>query len=223
MLPDVEAFFSAGRSYPEPDFRGGENQQIGLSTVYEVDVWGRIRSQVQAERYRADATRADYQAAAISLSAEIARTWYQLLEAGGQRALAQEQVATNENILKLIKARFGSGQIRGVDILRQKQLVEATREQLIVTEARIGVLENQLAVLLGVPPPQEIEYAPDSLPPLPPLPENRHSNGPRSEATRRPSVLLRLASCRPRGSLGHQCPLSPAVAQRFPPQPDPTT
>ena len=41
LLPDVEAFFSAGRSYPEPDFRGGENQQLGLSVAYEVDLWGR--------------------------------------------------------------------------------------------------------------------------------------------------------------------------------------
>ncbi len=171
LLPDVEAFFSAGRSYPEPDFRGGENQQIGLSTVYEIDLWGRIRSQVQAERYRAEASLTDFQAAAISLSAEITLTWYQLMAAWGQLTLAQEQVATNEDILSLIIARFGSGQIRGVDILRQKQLVEATREQQIFMESQIQVLEHQLAVLLGAPPQDEIAYTPDSLPRLPPLPQ----------------------------------------------------
>ena len=42
LLPDIEAFLSAGRSYPEPDFRGGENQQFGLSAAYEVDLWGRL-------------------------------------------------------------------------------------------------------------------------------------------------------------------------------------
>ena len=171
LLPDVEAFFSAGRSYPEPDFRGGENQQLGLSVAYEVDLWGRIRTQVQAERYRAEASRLDYQTATLSLSAEIARTWYRLMARWGQLELIREQVATNENILKLIIARFGSGQIRGVDILRQKQLTEATREQQIIAESQIRVLENQLAVLLGVPPQENIPYAPDSLPPLPPLPQ----------------------------------------------------
>ena len=185
LLPDVEAFFSAGRSYPEPDFRGGENQQLGLSAVYEVDLWGRIRSQVQAERYRADATLSDYQAAAITLSAEVTRTWYQLMAARNQLALTQEQVETNENILKLIKARFGSGQIRGVDILRQKQLVEATREQQIFTESRIQVLEHQLAVLLGAAPQQEVAYSPDTLPPLPPLPE---TGIPAKLVRRRPDV-----------------------------------
>ena len=185
LLPDIEAFFSAGRSYPRPDFRGGENQQLGLSTNYEVDLWGRIRSQIQAERYRAEATLADYRAGAISLSAEITLTWYRLMAAWGQRALAQEQVATNENILKLIVARFGSGQIRGVDILRQKQLVEAAREQQISAESQIQVLENQLAVLLGYPPQEDIAYAPDSLPPLPPLPK---TGLPTELVQRRPDV-----------------------------------
>ena len=171
LLPDIDAFFSAGRSYPEPDFRGGENQQFGLSAAYEVDLWGRIRSQIQAERYRAEASLLDYRAAAISLSAEITLTWYRLMATWNQLALAQEQIETNEKILKLIVARFGSGQIRGVDILRQKQLVEAAREQQIVAESQIQVLENQLAVLLGAPPQQEITYNPDSLPPPPPLPK----------------------------------------------------
>ena len=185
LLPDIEAFFSAGRSYPEPDFRGGENQQIGMSASYEVDLWGRIRYRVQAERYRAEANRLDYQAAAISLSAEIALTWYRLMAQWGQLKLIREQIETNENILKLIVARFGSGQIRGVDILRQKQLVEATREQQIIAESQIRVLENQLAVLLGVSPTEEVAYIPDTLPPLPPLPQ---TGIPTELVQRRPDV-----------------------------------
>jgi len=185
LLPDIEAFFTAGRSIPEPDFRGGENQQIGMSANYEVDLWGRIRATVQAERYRTEATQADYQAAAISLSAEITRTWYQLMAAQRQLGLAEQQVETNESILKLIAARFGSGQIRGVDILRQKQLVEATREQQIIVESQIAVLENQLAVLLGKPPQQEIRYEPDSLTLPPPLPR---TGVPTELVRRRPDV-----------------------------------
>ena len=185
LLPDIAAFLTAGRSLPEPDFRGGENQQFGGSVAYEVDLWGRIRSRVQAERYRAEASLFDYRAAAISLSAEVALAWYRLLAAQGQLALAQEQVETNENILKLIVARFGSGQIRGVDILRQKQLVEASREQRIVNESQARVLENQLAVLRGVPPQEGITYAPDSLPPPPPLPQ---TGVPTELVQRRPDV-----------------------------------
>lgn len=171
LIPDLDATLQGGISFPQPDFVGGENWRLGLTSQYEVDLWGRIRSTIDAERYRARATMADYQTAAISLSAEIARTWYRILEAENQLAIIDGQIETNEQILDLLRTRFGTGQIRSVDILRQRQLLEATREQRISVESRLAVLENQLAILTGRAPQQDIAYQPDSLPSLPPLPE----------------------------------------------------
>lgn len=156
-----------------------------ISAGYELDLWGRIRTAVQAEKFRATATLADYQAAAMSLSAEIAITWYQLLAARTQLALVREQIRTNENIIKLIRARFGSGQVRAVDILRQLQLLENTRDQKIIFETNVEVLENQLAVLLGHSPEYEISAVTDDLPELPAMPE---SGLPLELVRRRPDV-----------------------------------
>ena len=36
LLPDLEAFFQGAARFPEPDFVGGENLQVGLSASYEV-------------------------------------------------------------------------------------------------------------------------------------------------------------------------------------------
>lgn len=185
LLPDVEASLRSSLNRPQPDFVGGENVQLGLSAFYEVDLWGRISALVKAERFRTEASFADYRAASISLSAEITSTWYQLMAEWQQLELIEEQINTNQKILDFIKAQFGSGQIRSVDILRQQQLVEATREQSIQTESRIEVLEHQLAVLLGRPPQNEIAYVPDSLPELPPLPD---TGIPAALLQRRPDV-----------------------------------
>ncbi|MDF9796551.1 multidrug efflux system outer membrane protein [Catalinimonas alkaloidigena] len=185
LLPDVEASIRSSLNRPQPDFVGGENVQLGLSAFYEVDLWGRISALIKAEKFRAEATFADYQAASISLSAEITSTWYQLMAEWQQLELIDEQINTNQKILDFIKAQFGSGQIRSVDILRQQQLVEASREQKIQTESRIEVLEHQLAVLLGMPAQNEIEYVPDSLPDLPPLPD---TGIPSELLARRPDV-----------------------------------
>ena len=55
-------------------------------------------------------------------------------------------------------------------MLRQRQLVESTLEQVVIVTARIEVLEHQLAVLVGQPP-QEASYVTGAeLPDLPPLP-----------------------------------------------------
>jgi len=153
------------------DSRTDEQLLMGLFAAYEVDLWGRIRASVQAERERARATLYDYRTAAISLSAEVARTWYRLITARDQRELLRAQLATNERVLKLIRSRFRAGLVRAVDILRQEQLVEATRERMIVAESRVEVLQHLLAVLLGRPPREEFEFAEQALPALPPLPE----------------------------------------------------
>lgn len=171
IIPDISASSQSARNFPRPDFVGGENVQLNLSADYEVDLWGRIRSGIEAERWRANATLADYQASAISLSASITRTWYQLQEARNQIALVNAQIETNQNILELLEARFGGGQVRSVDILRQRQLIESTREQRISVEARAQVLEHQLLVLLGRSPTQSLNYDVSPLPDLPPVPE----------------------------------------------------
>jgi len=171
LLPQIDASAQSALSRPKPDFAGGENVQLGLGASYEVDLWGRIRNGVEAERLRAEASLQDYQSAALSLSAEISLAWYRLLGARKRLTLAEEQLKTNENIVKLIRNRFGSGQVRAVDILRQQQLLEATRDQKLFSETQVGLLENQLAVLIGHPPQNSLAYSAQALPELPPLPE----------------------------------------------------
>jgi len=58
-----------------------------------------------------------------------------------------------------------------VDVLRQRQLLESTREQRAVAESRMQVLEHQLAVLLGRAPQKGRDYTNGSLPEIPPLPD----------------------------------------------------
>ncbi len=185
LWPQLDASAQSGLSRPEPDFVGGENVRLGLTASYEVDLWGRLRSAVRAERFRSEATFYEYQTAAITLSADIALTWYRLQASWRLLDLTEEQIQTNEDIIRLIRARFGIGQIRGVDILRQEQLLEATFQRKYQLESQIGVLENQLSVLLGRPPQDSVAYVPDSLPRLPAVPE---TGLPGELVSRRPDV-----------------------------------
>lgn len=170
LLPQINAFTGITERRAQTDFSEDTEFRAGLSASYEIDLWGRIRAGIQAEEYTAEAFFNDYQAAAMTISAEITATWYQLVTARRQLELVNEQIQTNEDIVKLIRARFAGGQIRAVDILRQEQLLESTRSQKIIYETDLGILENRLAVLLGRPP-QNIEgFEKGIIPSLPPLP-----------------------------------------------------
>ena len=183
MFPDLEGVsngeVSGGESGSE------ERLRLGLASSYEVDLWGRIRSSVEAEQYRANATRADYQAAALTLSAEVALAWYRLVEARGQLELLQEQIDANQKTLRLLRSRFANGQVRAVDVIRQRQLLESTREQKSVIRSRLQVLQHQLAVLLGRPPQTEVPSAREDLPDIPAFPD---TGIPAQLVRRRPDV-----------------------------------
>ncbi|EMI18482.1 RND efflux system, outer membrane lipoprotein, NodT family [Rhodopirellula maiorica SM1] len=168
LFPDVNGVADIGGTFgPGADL---QNFVFGFEAAYPLDLWGQIESRVEAERLRAAATQQDYRTVALTLSAEITRTWFSLIEAHAQLGLLDEQIKTNRTGLLLQESRFGLGLIRSPDVLRQRQLVEATLEQEVVAKARIEVLEHQLAVLVGQMP-QSAQYDPGTkLPALPPLP-----------------------------------------------------
>lgn len=171
LYPRLDGVASAQRLSGD-DIDEDSRWRVGLEAGYEVDLWGRIRSRVEAQRLLSEATRADYRAAALTVAAEVTRTWYRLVEARQQVSLIERQIETNASVAELLEQRFAAGQIRSADVLRQQQLVEATREQAVVARSRRALLENQLAVLQGRPPqaPTPPPDAPEALPEPPPLP-----------------------------------------------------
>lgn len=183
-VPEIFLQLQSGISRPEPDFAGGENTQLGLGTSYEADLWGRIRYSIHAEEYRFRASYYDYKTAAVTLTSEVALAWFRLKANSIQLQLVDEQLETNQQVLALIRNRFASGQVRGVDVLRQQQLVESTRQQRIALEVQRELLENQLSILLGQPP-SELAEAAAQLPDLPPLPQ---TGIPLQLVNRRPDV-----------------------------------
>jgi len=172
LFPDLDGFVGAESSRSDVGERSGSSDFVdaGLAASYEVDLWGRIRATAEAEALRAEATRADLDAARTSLAGEVALTWYRLVEQKASLDLLAEQLEANEKVLTSLKNRFRGGQVRSVDILRQEQLLEATRERLIVAESDYEVLKHQLAVLLGQPPQPPKILAAGDLPDLAPLP-----------------------------------------------------
>lgn len=169
LFPDLNGFVSNQNTFgPGPN---DTRINWGLDAAYQVDLWGQIRSRVEAERLRTAATHSDYHAIALTLSAEIARTWFALIEDYAQLELLDEQVETNELGLKAVELRYAEiGEGGSPNVLRQRQLVQSTLEQIIVVKADIEVLEHRLAVLTGQPPQTASYTTGSTFPELPPLP-----------------------------------------------------
>jgi outer membrane protein, multidrug efflux system len=159
--------------------------RVGLAARYELDLWGRLEARERAAWLDLAAEEEGLRTAAITLSALVANTWYELIEQRAQIDLVREQVQTNDQVLELMTLRFRQGKMASEDVLRQRQLVEATRANELKAEAALRVLENQLAVLLGRAPGTVTLPGARDFVPLPDLPD---TGVPTELVSRRPDL-----------------------------------
>ncbi len=151
---------------------------LGAAVAYELDLWGRVRSEHDAARLDLAATARDLQTAAITLSANLAATWYRLTESRGQLVLLEAQLDTARTWLEVLRGRFRHGRAEATDVLQQEQLVERLNGDRRLLVARAEVLTHGLAVLAGRAPGTDLGVqAPAELPVPPPLPRTGPPTG----------------------------------------------
>ena len=124
---DAEAETSRNRFREDGQTSEGHSYSLGLTASYELDLWGRIRSSRDAAAFDAKAGREDLRTAALTLSAQVAGTWYQLVEQYGQLDILSDQIVTNNQVLELVTLQFRTGQVGIADMLQQQQLVESNQ------------------------------------------------------------------------------------------------
>jgi NodT family efflux transporter outer membrane factor (OMF) lipoprotein len=156
-----------------------------LAASYEIDLWGRLAAVRDAAVLDTEATQADLHTAALSIAAEVAKTWYRVVETRLQQQLVQKQKETNSHVLELITVQFRAGQAGAADVLQQRQLVETNRAELAGLRRILRLFEHQLALLLGEVPGSYIFPEISTLPLLPPLPD---TGLPINLITKRPDI-----------------------------------
>jgi len=129
---------------------------LSLVSNWELDFWGRIRSEHRAALLDVEASREDLYAATLTLASEVALKWLEVISVHRQLALYQEQLETNQTILELIELRYLKGLANVLDIYQQRQAVAENEAGLPQLEARLQTLLHELAVMGGKPPRTEL-------------------------------------------------------------------
>jgi multidrug efflux system outer membrane protein len=119
---------------------------------YELDVWGRIRKNVQAARADADAALATHDTLVLSLRAEVASTWFSLRTLDTQRRILRETIGLRREALDLAKQRMDAGIGTDFDLSRAEAELASAEADIATLAQRRPALENGLAVLTGQDP-----------------------------------------------------------------------
>ena len=119
---------------------------------WELDFWGRIRKGVAASEADLAARSSDEQAIALTLVADVANAYLELLEAREDRELAQRALASRQATLGLARQRFAQGVISELDV-RQFEADVAGAASSVAQFTRVASQqEHALSLLLGHPP-----------------------------------------------------------------------
>ena len=142
------------------------NQEyIGIS--WELDLWGRMRSERAAAQQQFEATALDYAFARQSLAATTAKSWYLAIETRQLLALAEENVGVYQKLLDLVKLRRAAGKVADLDVAEASASLDAAQSQLRAAQGAYSQARRSLELLVGRYPAAEIEVA-QSFAPVPP-------------------------------------------------------
>ncbi|MEM9382157.1 MAG: TolC family protein [Planctomycetota bacterium] len=150
--------------------RTGEVYSLGISAGYEVDLFGRIDSELRAARLEEVATAADVEATGLTLSGTVSDAWFAAVESYALIDLVTDQVRVGEQLLEVTETRFATGSGSALDVLQQRRQLEGTRAEIPRLEGDAERALYQLSVLTGRPPGDLASVPPRALPALPPLP-----------------------------------------------------
>jgi outer membrane protein, multidrug efflux system len=143
--------------------------QVGFDATWELDLFGRVRRGVEAADANVRSAEAARSDAIVSLTAEIARTYFTLRGAERQRNIALADVKTQERLQSLVASRNHAGFAPDSDVAAQHTQLSAARANIPQFEATIAQSHNRLALLLALPPGAVTDGIPSAeLPELPP-------------------------------------------------------
>jgi NodT family efflux transporter outer membrane factor (OMF) lipoprotein len=87
----------------------------------------------------------------LSIHAELAVDYFDLLDTDAQTALLQKTVASYTSALALVQHRFDAGVASDLELAQAETQLETTRAQLVDLGVRRGQLEHAIATMVGEP------------------------------------------------------------------------
>jgi NodT family efflux transporter outer membrane factor (OMF) lipoprotein len=175
----------------ESQAAGGPRSQrsygAGLQASWEIDVFGRVRRNIEAHGADLQAEAADLAALQLAIAAQVTTSYADLRGWQQRLALAHANADSQEQTLQLVQLRLALGRDTQFDLARAQALLEATRARIPALQAQIAVAQHRLAVLTGQQPGALVAQLEVAMP-LPALPVAVDPGTPADLLRRRPDV-----------------------------------
>jgi NodT family efflux transporter outer membrane factor (OMF) lipoprotein len=168
--------------------RNVRDYTVGPAASWEIDLFGGLRRGAAAARAEVQAAQADQAGTRVTVVADAADAYFQIRGYQARLAITQNQIDTDEHLLRLVRARYEAGAAQGREIAQAEALLKQALASVPPLHIALEQQLNRLDVLMGAQPgtyAQELE-AVREIPAIPTIPGDDH---PSDVLRRRPDII----------------------------------
>jgi NodT family efflux transporter outer membrane factor (OMF) lipoprotein len=195
-----------GRASPGFE-RDGALYDLGDGAAWEIDLSGGLRRGEEAAKAEADAAEAAHLGARVTVAADAADAYLQIRGDQARLRVAGRQIATERQLLDLVRLRKASGMTADRETAQAEALLAQAEGAVPLLRAALEAQMNRLDVLMGAQPGADAAELSDAAP-LPAIPRMAAAA---ADLRRRPDVIAaerRLAAASAR--------IGEAIAEYYP-------
>jgi len=204
VLPDAQASAGAGRGTGSDLTRGRTAQSLisadnssglqhinevaGFDSVWELDIFGKYRREMQAARYDVKASLAQRNAVLVSVVADVVRAYIDLRGLQMRASVLHASIETLQESLRIVKIRYERGITNELDVTLATRELATLQAQVAPVDAQVKAAQYTIATLLGEYPEALVaELTTPTL--IPSAPAAVHSELPVQLLRRRPEIM----------------------------------
>ena len=161
--------------------------QYGFDASWELDLWGRVRRELESAEASVEASKESEQATLLSVMAEVARDYIELRRIQRLLVILHQTIETQQENLNLTEQKAARGTVTELDVAQAKTQLANFQAQTPTLEQQESQTINQLSLLLGGQP-NALRAELTTAVPMPPVPPRVPVGVPAELARRRPDI-----------------------------------
>ncbi|MGF7188849.1 NodT family efflux transporter outer membrane factor (OMF) lipoprotein [Robbsia andropogonis] len=141
-------------NYATPTHHTVQNDiKLGPTLNYELDLFGRIRRDVESAAAATEQSQADLANARLVLTTDLANNYFMLRELDAELDVIARSLALQRKALGFVQSEHELGAVSGLNLMQQQSQLDATAVQQTLLENQRAQYQNTIAALIGVPAP----------------------------------------------------------------------
>lgn len=159
LLPSVALGADASKDrVSKTGVSGGSSSRIirdydtKLQTSYELDLFGKYRSATDAARGTLLATTAAKQVVLLSVTSQVAKTYFLIRALEAKLQIAQRTLDTRQETYTVYEKQLRNGYCTQLDYLRVKSELYSVKTTVLNLKKALSIAETSLSVLIGCSP-----------------------------------------------------------------------